>query len=104
MKEYFEIKITLDVIQKGTGLYHRIEPLPIKPHIGYYGVYFATGQWQNCCLSEIIKCMNVIKDYYKLNPKKEPHRLGYDENDIDDHTSVWGGAGPDCSIGQREAA
>jgi hypothetical protein len=23
---------------------------------------------------------------------------------IDDHTSCWGGAGPDCPIGRREAA
>jgi hypothetical protein len=27
-----------------------------------------------------------------------------DSDDYDDHTSVWGGAGPDCSIGRREAA
>jgi len=27
-----------------------------------------------------------------------------DNGDIDDHTSVWGGAGPDCSIVRREAA
>ena len=27
-----------------------------------------------------------------------------DADDIDDHTSRWGGAGPDCKTGRREAA
>ena len=27
-----------------------------------------------------------------------------DSDDDDDHTSEWGGAGPDCIIGRREAA
>ena len=29
---------------------------------------------------------------------------GGDGDDIDDHTSQWGGAGPDCTIVRREAA
>ena len=37
-----------------------------------------------------------IKDFKKLKVSGfDPH---FDDDDVDDHTSVWGGAGPDCTI------
>ena len=62
---------------------------------------------QSWVQGQYIKACEVFEDYYKENPELEPKlccSCGYDEDDIDDHTSVWGGAGPDCIIEQREAA
>jgi len=32
------------------------------------------------------------------------NEAGMQSDEIDDHTSVWGGAGPDCMFGRFEAA
>jgi hypothetical protein len=44
-------------------------------------------------------CGNKIQDAFKII-----NWIDDDADTCDDHTSTWGGAGPDCPIGRREAA
>jgi hypothetical protein len=102
-----EIKVTLEF--NCGGVLHKTENfVPLR--VGRGGVrwcldtYDGIGFWVR---TEYTKAVNLFEEYYKDYPEEEPRRVcscGYDEDDIDDHTSVWGGAGPDCEIGQREAA
>ena len=50
-----------------------------------------------------INCGNIVNVF---DDKKVVGRWSFhgDADDIDDHTSVWGGAGPDCITERREAA
>uniref|UniRef100_A0A6H2A519 Uncharacterized protein n=1 Tax=viral metagenome TaxID=1070528 RepID=A0A6H2A519_9ZZZZ len=48
-----------------------------------------------------------VADKYVLNKDEYAKKhcgYGLVSDGIDDHTSVWGGAGPDCPIMRREAA
>jgi len=65
------------------------------------------------CLSDELKeildnprkdCDNCPGTMYCPHPYNGKGETIDDDDDIDDHTSVWGGAGPDCIIERLEAA
>ena len=49
-------------------------------------------------LTWIIKALHILLEDMNLSPPSD------DADEYDDHTSVWGGAGPDCITGRLVTA
>ena len=102
-------EITVEIKFECDGILHKKSTV-IKPRITRGGVQFIIAGappidfWMQ---NALYAAYGVFENYYKENPELEPKMVcacGYDEDDIDDHNSVWGGPGPDCMTKQREAA
>ena len=70
----------------------------------YYCIACLSKQEQEILKNPHITCDNCNGTDFCPHPDKGKSGDCLDGDDIDDHNSNWGGAGPDCPIMRREAA